>query len=316
MQAWAKPDATATRQVYTMPGSRFGALMLAASCTTGAGTAHAHVESALPSTAMPWAMVPWTLVPLMLSAVVYAAGHRRLARRSRSGISRLRLAAFAGSHGVLLIALASPLDTLGGQLFSAHMLQHELLMLVAAPLLIWSRPLGLYAWGLPAGWRPQLVRLLNHSLLRGCWRWFTGPLVAWNLHALALWTWHVPILFQAGLRNDAVHTVQHMSFLVSALLFWWALARRDGQLDPVLYVFTTLLHTGILGMLLTFSPNLWYPAYVATAPQWGLSPLEDQQLGGLVMWVPAGAILTGIALCMFGRWLKRLSRSPAATNAR
>lgn len=133
--------------------------------------------------------------------------------------------------------------------------------------------------------------------------WIVGGLAlsAWLLHAIVLWGWHFPVMFQASLKSDAVHTVQHLSFLVSALLFWAALigtsARmRDGS--AVLYILTTLIHTGMLGALLTFSSTVWYPVYAGRTEAWGLTVLEDQQLGGLIMWVPAGFVLLLAALAV------------------
>jgi putative membrane protein len=126
-----------------------------------------------------------------------------------------------------------------------------------------------------------------------------------------LWAWHAPSLFQATLTSDWVHTAQHLSFLLSALFFWWAvLHERTGDAAgmnrgmALLYVFTTAVHTSILGALLTFSPSVWYPAYSQTAPAWGLSALEDQQIGGLIMWVPAGLTYIFAAMLIFTAWLR------------
>jgi putative membrane protein len=115
------------------------------------------------------------------------------------------------------------------------------------------------------------------------------------------------VLFQATLRSEIVHTMQHLSFFISALLFWWALLYASGRSSyghGVFYVFTTALHTGILGALLTFSTVVLYPAYTVTAPLWGLTPLEDQQIGGLIMWVPAGVLYMAAGLALFRAWLR------------
>ena len=131
-------------------------------------------------------------------------------------------------------------------------------------------------------------------MVRRPWRLLTQPLVAWLLHAVALWVWHAPALFQATLQSELIHTLQHLSFFGSALLFWWALfygrGGRMGYGAATLYVFTTSIQSCALGALLTFSSTLWYPRYQVTTAAWGLSPLEDQQLGGLLMWVPAGVV--------------------------
>jgi cytochrome c2 len=136
----------------------------------------------------------------------------------------------------------------------------------------------------------------------------TTPLAAWSIHAAALWIWHLPGPYQSTLSSGTMHFLQHASFLGSALLFWWALLHgREGVMGygtAVLYVFTTMLHTGLLGALLTFSPTVWYPAYYATTAPWGLTALEDQQLGGLIMWIPAGLIYIVAALALMARLLR------------
>lgn len=123
----------------------------------------------------------------------------------------------------------------------------------------------------------------------------------------ALWLWQAPALFQATLSSDVVHTLQHISFFGSALFFWWALMHGQrglvGYGAAVLYVFTTMMHSGLLGVLLTFATTLWYPAYARSTAVWGLTPLEDQQLGGLIMWVPAGLCYLVAGLALFIGWM-------------
>jgi putative membrane protein len=119
--------------------------------------------------------------------------------------------------------------------------------------------------------------------------------------------WHVPWLFDKTLRNDWIHAAQHTTFLVSGLLFWWPLASSRPTIGSgigVAYVFTTGLHTSILGALLTFAQRPWYPSYLTTAPAWNLTALEDQQLGGLIMWIPAGTLLLIVALLLLVKWIK------------
>ena len=134
------------------------------------------------------------------------------------------------------------------------------------------------------------------------------PFNAWWLHFIVLWGWHAPILFEATLGNDVIHSAQHMSFFLSALLFWWALIRRQGRRKEygagAFYIFTTMIHTGVLGVLLTFSTRIWYPVYSETTQPWGLTPLEDQQLGGLIMIVPPMAVYLGAFITLFGIWVR------------
>jgi hypothetical protein len=142
------------------------------------------------------------------------------------------------------------------------------------------------------------------------WHMLMNPLLAWSLPAVALWIWHAPGLFQAALKSEPIHVLQHLSFLVFALLFWWTLIHgRQGALGygaAVLYVFTTSLHSGALGGLLTFAAVPWYSAYQGNTALWGITPAEDQQLAGLIMWVPTGALYLCAGLGLFAGWLHAL----------
>jgi putative membrane protein len=187
------------------------------------------------------------------------------------------------------------------------MTQHELMMLIAAPLMVLGRPIVAMLKGLPAGWARAAVRWTRAACWRRAWRVLTYPLVAWLIHAIVLWAWHIPALFQATISNELVHALQHLSFLLSALLFWWAVmegrdAARYGA--AVLYMFTTALHSGLLGGLITLASGVWYPAYRRTTTDWGLTPLEDQQLGGLIMWVPACLVYLFAGLLLFAAWMR------------
>ena len=157
--------------------------------------------------------------------------------------------------------------------------------------------------GLPAGWARRVGRAANAGWLRRAWAVATHPFVAWLIHAAVLWAWHIPRLFQATLDDEWIHAAQHLSFLLSALLFWWAVMegpqRAAGYGVAVLYLFTTAIHSGLLGAILTLAGSVWYPAYRETTASWGLTPLEDQQIGGLIMWVPACLVYlaAGLAAC-------------------
>jgi len=267
-----------------------------------------------------WGWEPLVVVSLALSGWLYARGVRRLWRESGrgGGIRKWESAAFAGGWLALFVALVSPLHPLGRVLFSAHMTQHEVLMLIAAPLLVLGRPLVPYLWALPVDLRRRLGQAGKAKWLRGGWRTLTNPLVAWAVHALALWIWHAPALFQATIDDEFIHTLQHLSFLVSALFFWWSLvhSRRSlmGYGVAVLYVFTTSVHSGVLGALITFASALWYPAYAATTSPWGLTALEDQQLGGLIMWIPAGLVYIVAGLALFAGWMRESERRVTRKN--
>ena len=250
-----------------------------------------------------WSFEPLVVVSLIISAVLFIVGLRRC-----KSLRTWEAFCFAGGWLALFVALVSPLHAWGRVLFSAHMTQHEVLMLVAAPLLVLGRPLVVFLWALPLNWSRRIGNLGKISSINRLWQVITIPFVAWIVHAIALWTWHIPILFEAVQRNEAIHTAQHLSFFISALLFWWALIHGPqgamGYGAAVLYLFTTSVHSGVLGALLTVARSVWYPSYAGLTTSWGLTPLEDQQLGGLIMWIPAGLVYLIAGLALFAGWLR------------
>jgi putative membrane protein len=259
-----------------------------------------------------WSFDPGIVLPLVLTAALYLRG-----ARIERGVTHAQQGYFWAGWILLCIALLSPLHPLGEVLFSAHMAQHELLMVVVAPLLVLARPLVALLWGLPFAWRRALGQWSKQHTVQGAWRFFTHPMTAWWVHAGALWLWHIPRFFQATLDNDWIHSAQHVSFLGSALLFWWSLFYAHGKVRygaSVVYLFTTAMHTSILGALLAFSTIVWYPAYTATTPAWGLTPLEDQQVGGLIMWIPAGLVYVVSALILLAAWLRESDRVASARS--
>lgn len=243
------------------------------------------------------------MLPVALSAVLYRLGLRR--HRSSRGL-RWRPIAFYTGLTVLTVSLLPPFDTWSATSFAFHMTQHELLMLVAAPLLVLGRPLPYFLWSLPTSWRSAVAGALRVRQVQSAWRSLLNPVVAWVIHAVVLWAWHAPSFFDAALRHRGVHEWQHLSFVFSALVFWAALLEervRERQGAAVLYLFTTTVHTGVLGALLTFASHPWYSAYLERVPQWNISPLEDQQIGGLIMWIPASLVYVAAGLVLLARWI-------------
>jgi cytochrome c oxidase assembly factor CtaG len=258
-----------------------------------------------------WSWEPAIVLPIAAAAGLYARGVAVEWCRATHTRVRILYAALAFAAGwiVLVAALVSPLHSLGGVLFSAHMAQHELLMTVAAPLLVLARPLVPFTWAMPMRVRRAIGAAVTRGIARKLWLALSRPSVATSIHGIAIWAWHSPPLYNATLTSEWVHAAQHASFLGTALLFWWSLihgrARRAGYGVAVLYVFFTAVHTTILGALLVTAGSPWYSAYTSagTAP-WGLTPLEDQQLGGLIMWIPATIAYLIAALALFASWLR------------
>jgi putative membrane protein len=290
---------------------------VAAVCALPALAHHASGD-AIAATSGPWlrwTFEPWLIALLGASAGLYALGVRRLWRRAGRGrgITPGHAARFAAGWLALFAALVSPIDALGAELFSVHMVQHELLMVVAAPLFVLSRPVEAWTWALNPAWRRAMAGVARVRALRVGWNASSQPVGAWSFHAVALWGWHVPVLFQAALADEAVHIAQHSCFFVSALFFWWSVfGRAAGRPNgaSVASLFITMMHTSALGALLTFAPAPWYPGY-ESAQAYALSALEDQQLGGLVMWVPGSLAYVAAALAIVGAWIARGVRAPS-----
>ena len=267
-------------------------------------------------------MSAWDMLAVILLVVggsLYAAGQHRLTRRGARQ-RRLEIAAFWSGLAVMFAAVLPPLDHLAVERFSAHMLQHELLMLVGAPLMVAGRPMSVWLWGLPERMRFAVGHTLQDTRAARVWTLLTAPVVAWALHGGAVWIWHVPAPYEWAIENEAVHAVQHATFVGTSVLFWWGLVYgrygRAGYGASVFFVFTTAVHTGLLGALFTLSTHPFYGIYARRAPD----PIADQQLAGLVMWIPAGFVLTIAGIGLFAAWLgeseRRLRQTAFLTDVR
>jgi cytochrome c oxidase assembly factor CtaG len=212
----------------------------------------------------------------------------------------------------LLASLASPIDTIALELFSIHMLQHMLLLVVAAPLLLAGAPVRPLLRGLPLAIRRTVIRaIVRNTAFRGLVHAVRRPLVAAALYVVGLYAWHVPTLYDAALDRPAIHIFEHLWFLTTALIFWSVV------IDPVPFRATLpyaaripfLLLVGaaqntILGGLLAFSDRVYYTHYLATTAAYGLEPVTDQRLGGAIMWVPGDIIFLIAASFAFFLWLQ------------
>jgi putative membrane protein len=262
----------------------------------------------------PRALSPWDLGVLgclAAAGTLYVLGALKFARRGAAG-RRFELSAFAIGWSALVISIVPPIDSLSIQFFSVHMIQHELMMLVGAPLLVLGRPLPRWLAGLPDRFRVPAARALQTGRASDAWRVLTAPLVAWALNGLAIWIWHMPALYDAAVGNEAIHTLQHAMFVGTSALFWWGMLYgrygRAGYGAAVFYVFLTVVHTGILGAMVTFAGTPLYPIYAAPAAAHGIDQLVDQQRAGLLMWIPAGLVMTLVGLALFAAWLGEAER--------
>lgn len=243
---------------------------------------------------------------LVAGALLYAAGVASLWGRAgaRRGVRAGDAVLFVAGWSVLAASLSARVDAWSDASFALHMVQHEAMMVVAAPLIVLGRPLEAWAWALRAGFGPASLRWSRSPPLRAVSAVLGGSVVAWALHAIALWGWHVPPLFRAALAHPGLHLAQHASFFGTAIVYWSSvLARRERTASAASMgsLFTTMLHTSALGALLTFAPVAWYAS--DNDRVLGLTALEDQQLGGLIMWVPGGLAYLVAGLALVNRWL-------------
>ena len=271
-----------------------------------------------------WGMAPTVIIPLFLTAWLYSRGVETVWRRAGRGrgVSGGQAAAFAGGMAALFVAMVSPVDGVAAALFWVHMTQHLLLIAIAPPLLVLGAPQAGLAWGLPRALRRRAGRWWHERrMLRAMLAWLAAPLPAVALHSVALWAWHVPAAYEAAVASPVVHALEHASFLGTALLFWWAVLSRRGSLARVpglamLALFALSLEGGALGALLTFSASPWYRSHLATTAAWGLSPLDDQQIAGLVMWIPGSMAYLAAAAWLFVRWMHASERPSIAPRER
>lgn len=269
------------------------------------GAAFAHTASPQPAWTGP---EPWMLAPMLLAIGLYGLGYVRLRRRSEHGRRERARDAVHFTLGMTVLAGAalSPLHQLAGRSFTAHMVEHELIMLGAAPLLVWSRPLGTILWAFPAGGRRALAAITRSRAGGSLWRVFTDPVLATVLQAAAVWIWHLPSLFDRALSSEGWHAAQHLSFFISALLFWSAmLGLRRNPWTAAACLFATSMITGALGAFMALSESPWYGPYAALGlAAFGLTPAQDQQLAGVLMWVPGGLFHAVVAMVLLAPQLR------------
>jgi putative membrane protein len=254
-----------------------------------------------------WGGDSGALISIVMIAVLYGIGVRRLWKSAGRGhvVSRVEVGCFYAGILVLLAALCSPLDAVADVLFSVHMLQHVLLIAVAAPLAILGAPLLPLMWALPRVWRVAAGRAWNAVGMRRGSAALARPLPAWGLHTVALWAWHLPGPYTAALASAPIHAIEHICFYTTALLMWWVAfrpLRGPGGIAGSLFVIAgTFAQSGALGAILTFSGSPWYYSQSLGAAAWHLTALEDQQLAGLIMWIPAGFIYLVALLAVMRR---------------
>jgi cytochrome c oxidase assembly factor CtaG/cytochrome c2 len=288
--------------------------LLLAALAPGGALAHevgARAATSLTPLFEEWAWNAATSIPMAIAFFWYATGLWRTIAEGKAGtIAPSRLVAFACGMIVLVIALQSPIDTISEDLFSVHMVQHLLLMLAAPPLFVWSDCPLVFLRALPRNTRKAVARYWAGSGLSVACHTLMHPLLVWALFCGAFVFWHAPGPYQWALHDNRVHISEHLSFFVSSLAFWSLVLpphgyRRRLQHGPtLLLVVATAVLSGLPGALMIFSPRPLYPAHAEGVARWGLTLLQDQQLAGLIMWIPAGGAYVLAVALVFLRWLK------------
>jgi putative membrane protein len=244
-----------------------------------------------------WSIPPYFTAALVLTGVVYARGFRRLHPRMPARFPRWRLFAFMGGLGTLLVAIASPLAAFDDLLLQVHMIQHMLLMFVAPPLLLLGAPQIPLLRGLPVVIAKYVAGpLLKSRGLRRIGDALTNPVTCWMALAIATWTWHAPRPYQIALRSEGWHEFEHWCFIAGALLYWWPVVQpwpsraRWPRWTMIPYLLLGDVQNTVLSAILTFSDRVIYPYYESVPRIAGITPLGDQVMAGLIMWVP-GSLL-------------------------
>ncbi len=254
---------------------------------------------------------------VLIAASIYMFGLIRLAGRARSSpLDSKRVYAGVGGFAALYIALAGPFDAFATEAFWLHMIQHLIISMIGAPLLLLASPMPAYLWAMPETVRLGAGELLRPEapVKRGL-RWVIDPRITVPLFIGNLFLWHAPVMFSAALNNDSVHYLQHLSFFVTAALFWWPIIgpapvrSKLSYPQRIMYLLMVVTPTAVLGSIVTLSRSVIYDDYLTSPAHWAMTPLEDQTMGGLILWIPGNALYLAALTAIFFTWASKESRS-------
>jgi putative membrane protein len=250
--------------------------------------AHAHVAAG-DTVLTDWHWRWDVICVLVLFSTLYVRGWLRL--KKIGGEAELcQLVFYTLALAAIAFALLSPIDDIASYLLIAHMVQHELLMMVAPPLILLAKPVPVFLWALGGSSRFQVGSLLTRDSVVRRGRDFLGWMpVAWSIFVVNLWAWHHPVLYEAALRDTSIHDLEHILFFFTALIFWWPVIRPISRPAPIqdgvriFYLFLAATQDALLSGLIALSSKILYPHYETALRLWDLTPREDQIGGGIVM---------------------------------
>lgn len=281
-------------------------------------------DATAPAPRFPDILLAWSFDPLAVGLIAVVAGAylwavRRVDREHpRNRNPRHRTWLFMAGLAAMAVALLSPIEAYEGLLFSVHMVQHMLLQLVAAPLLLAGGPMTLALRASSPPVRRRLLAVLHSRVVRV----ISFPLVAWIAFAAVNWGWHFSTLYDQALENVALHYFQHATFMAAALLFWWPVVGADPSPwrmpypTRLFYLFLALPQSSFLGIAIMQAPRVLFPHYVTNIRDWGPTPIEDQQLGGVIMWTVGDlAFLIGMGVVVW-LWVRHEDRRAASLDRR
>lgn len=285
---------------------------------------HPLVKALLASWEVRWEV----LIPLLVFGSIYAIGWTRLRRQSRRQkvASKWRLAMYYLGIGTLALALMSPIDWLSGQLLTMHMIQHKILIMFSAPLLWLGNPYPVGIWGLPRPLRNAVtMAIAGDTWFRRGLTTISQPAIAWLIFTFIYLGWHDPILYNQALRHEWVHNLEHLTFFLGAILFWWPVVNGAPHLHKrlpywvrILYVLAFVPPNAIAGFAIANSSEVIYTYYNSVPRLYGMTALEDQMIGGAIMWVWSSEMMIDVALIMLGvisyQERKRKARSAVAVH--
>ncbi|MBK8051647.1 MAG: cytochrome c oxidase assembly protein [Anaerolineales bacterium] len=258
----------------------------------------------------PWEWRPGVTLTLTALAVLYGLGWWRVRKASKHQklASGWRLAAYFGGLVMLALALISPIDALGGQLLLMHMVQHKLLIMFAAPLLWLGNPFPIVLWALPARARHDIAGLLaRDTWFRRILTTISQPIITWTIFLFVYIGWHDPGLYNLALRVPTVHNLEHISFFLAALLFWWPVVNGAPHLHKALpywvrivYLIAFVPPNAITGVAIASNPGVIYSYYESVPHIWGFTAIEDQAWGGAIMWIWSSEMMIQTAIIMLG----------------